>query len=282
MPGADMSSLPRLSQLRNYNAWLAVSVAFVILAASLVLTLLRPSASPAQGLSPLGEGFSLFGAYQSPTLCRECHPDEFHDWSGTTHADASFDPIFQVYLQEAEQPGECLSCHTTGYDTSTGQFVFAGVSCEACHGPYRSGHPNESMMIAAAEDLCGACHPSTLFEWQSSRHGQVGVDCVACHEVHTQKTREAVVTNALCAGCHEDRTGDELHGTHLAVNVHCVDCHLSRPENGDAADAISGRAVTGHSFEVRVSTCGGCHDTANDQAPGAYLGPATPHSRGMG
>ena len=38
--------------------------------------------------------------------------------------------------------------------------MLAGVTCEACHGPYREGHPEESMVIATSEDLCGICHPA--------------------------------------------------------------------------------------------------------------------------
>lgn len=251
-----MSAL-KLDRLLHYNAWLAVGAGLLILTLSLSATLLvsRPGGAGVTAHAP----FSLFGAYQSLTLCRECHPDEFNAWAGTTHADASFDPIFQVYLQQAEQPGECLSCHTTGYDTATGQFVLAGVSCEACHGPYRSAHPNESMMIATDETLCGACHRSTLAEWQISRHGEVGVNCIQCHEVHSQKTRAAVATNVLCAGCHHDHTGDEIHATHLAADVQCVDCHRSAPGRSDAESAVSGQAVTGHSFTVQISLCKSCH-----------------------
>lgn len=253
-----MSAL-RLGAAVRYNAWLAVGAGLLILLVSLSLTLL--AARPGAGLSG-GEDdgfFSLFGGYQSPMRCRECHPQQFDAWTGTTHANASFDPIFQVYLQQAEQPGECLSCHTTGYDTTTGQFVLAGVSCEACHGPYRSAHPNQTMMIAGDETLCGACHRSTLAEWRISRHGQVGVNCIQCHEVHSQKTRAAVATNALCAGCHIDHTGDEIHATHLAADVHCVDCHRSAPGRSDAESAVSGQAVTGHSFTVQLSLCSTCH-----------------------
>ena len=82
------------------------------------------------------------------------------DAERTVHTNASFDPIFQVYLQGVEEPGECFACHTMGYNAITGQFMLAGVTCEACHGPYREGHPEESMVIATSEDLCGICDPA--------------------------------------------------------------------------------------------------------------------------
>jgi predicted CXXCH cytochrome family protein len=249
-----------VANLRRFSPWLAFGLSFIILACTISLTLLWPSGNSAlvEG-SIIGGIATVLGDYQGPQQCAECHAAEFHAWSGTTHAQASFDPVFQVYLQQAEQPGECFACHTTGYNAATGQFVMAGVTCEACHGPYRTEHPGESMRMATAVDLCGACHRSTLAEWQSSRHGQAGITCVACHEVHTQKTRAAVATDALCAGCHQDRTQDAIHKDHKAANVRCVACHVARPVDSQES-AVSGHAITGHSFTVAAGTCNGCHN----------------------
>ena len=248
-----------LYRMRPYSHWLVFVVSFAILAASISLTLLWPSGSIALDNETMQNGTSsAWGNYQSPQQCRECHQAEFEAWTDTTHARATFDPIFQTYLQDVDQPGECFACHTTGYDTTTGQFVLAGVTCEACHGPYRAEHPQESMMIAASAELCGSCHAGTLAEWQSSRHGAVGVSCIDCHEVHTQQTRAAASTNALCATCHQDQIQDPTHSPHIEANVHCIDCHLARP-NDDGSGAVNGHAVTGHSFAVFVKTCDDCH-----------------------
>lgn len=243
----------------HYTPWLVVAFAAAIIMASLSLTLVWPRLEgPVPAAATGGNSFSIFGVYQSPDRCRECHPDEYEAWSGTIHAQASFDPVFRLYLETAKQPNECFACHATGYDTATGQFMLAGVSCEACHGPYRPTHPEATMAIAASAELCGACHPSTLEEWKSSRHGQVGVSCGDCHEVHSQKTRTTVVTNALCAQCHQDHTQDMLHSNHVNAGVACIDCHLSRPETS-ASSAISGHAATGHAFVVSSPTCNNCH-----------------------
>lgn len=250
---------PSLHTMRRQSHWLALAVSFFVLSSTISLTLLWPSGSLAFEDGTPGSTFSIFGNYQSPQRCRECHEAEFQAWSNTTHANASFDPIFQLYLQQAEEPGECFACHTTGYSAITGQFMLAGVTCEACHGPYRLEHPEESMVIAESEDLCGTCHTSTLLEWTSSRHGKVGVTCVGCHEVHTQKTRAAAATNSLCAGCHHDRTQDPTHTIHVVeADVRCVDCHLARPSD-DVGGAVNGHAVTGHSFAVFINTCSDCH-----------------------
>lgn len=256
--------MPRLSiaSLRPYSPWLALLLSAIILVTSISLTVLMSGEQAGVG-APLPDAASLSGAvpgFSGPQQCAECHASQFYDWSGTTHARASFDPVFQQFLNEAEEPGECFACHATGYNALTGQFVMAGVTCEACHGPYRSSHPGQSMQMATSEELCGACHKSTLAEWQISLHGQAGIACVACHEVHSQKTRAAASTDALCAGCHQQSTQDDLHQSHKLGTVSCISCHLSRPAD-KASGAVSGHAITGHSFAVVDGVCLKCHET---------------------
>ncbi|HRJ41340.1 MAG TPA: cytochrome c3 family protein, partial [Caldilineaceae bacterium] len=169
---------------------------------------------------------------------------------------ALFDPIVRTYMQTIEQRGECFACHTTGYNTNTGQFVLAGVTCEACHGPYRPQHPQESMAIATSPDFCGSCHSSTRAEWESSRHGQIGVICLDCHEVHTQHTRTSTVEQNLCAICHQAEIQDEIHQAHAAVALGCIDCHLDRSHR---TIPINGETATGHSFAATGDNCDACH-----------------------
>lgn len=250
-----------LASLRPHSPWLALLLSAIILVTSITLTVFVSEGRAEVG-APLPDAASLSSAvpgFSGPQQCAECHAGEFYDWSSTTHAKASFDPIFQEFLQQAQEPGECFACHATGYNAVTGQFVMAGVTCEACHGPYRTDHPGQSMQMATSQELCGACHKSTLAEWQISRHGQAGIACVACHEVHTQKTRVTAATDALCAGCHEQSTQDDMHQAHRSESIHCISCHLSRPEE-QASQSVSGHAVTGHSFAIDPGICVQCHD----------------------
>ncbi len=240
--------------------WLALAGSLLAASVAITLTLLWPSGSRASYGTDVSENSSFRGTYQSPHQCHECHEPEFQAWSGTTHADASFDPVFQVYLQRTQRPGECYACHTTGYDSVTGQFALAGVTCEACHGPYREGHSGEEMLISSPEELCGACHTGTLSEWASSRHGKADVTCTSCHEVHSQKTHSADNTNSLCAGCHQDQIQDPTHSPHIEAGVYCITCHLTRVRN-DKGAAAKGLAGTGHAFAVSVKTCDDCHPT---------------------
>jgi hypothetical protein len=249
------------ASLRPNSPWLALLLSASILTTTITLTVMASSGQAGVG-APLPDAIdlsSLAPGFRGPQHCAECHPSEFYDWSGTTHARASFDPIFREFLQDAQEPGECFACHATGYNAVTGQFVMAGVTCEACHGPYRDSHPGQSMQMAASQDLCGSCHKSTLAEWEASSHGQAGIACVGCHAVHTQKTHVAATADALCAGCHEQSTRDDMHMAHKEENIRCISCHLSRPAD-KAALAVSGHAVTGHSFAVATDVCADCHE----------------------
>lgn len=248
------------ASLRRHSPWLALLLSALILVASVTLTVYVSEGQAGVGapLPDAGSLGSLAPGFRGPQQCAECHPAEFHAWSDTTHAKASFNPAFRELMHEAAEPGECFACHATGYNALTGQFVMAGVTCEACHGPYRASHPGQSMEMAASQELCGACHTSTLAEWESSRHGQAGIACVACHEVHAQRTRVKASTDALCAGCHQQGTQDAMHQVHKGERIVCITCHLSRPAN-QASQAISGHAITGHSFAVDPQVCTECH-----------------------
>jgi hypothetical protein len=249
-----------LTNMQERSQWLALAGSLLFAVVTVLATLLWPSGGRASLATDAVGAASILAPYQSPRQCRECHAYEFNAWSHTSHADASFDPIFQTYLQKTGRPGECYACHTTGYNSVTGEFALAGVTCEACHGPYREGHPVETMMIAPAEELCGTCHTGTLAEWASSRHGKAGITCTACHEVHSQKAHEADINNALCLGCHQDQILDPTHSLHHEAGVHCIDCHLNAI-GGDDDIGPKGSTETGHAFAVLVNTCDDCHPT---------------------
>ena len=226
------------------------------MAIALGLTLLWPASVPSLTAPEPVLALPSAAGYESPQRCRECHEEVYQAWSQTSHANALFDPIVRTYMQTIEQRGECFACHTTGYNTNTGQFVLAGVTCEACHGPYRPQHPQESMAIATSPDFCGSCHSSTRAEWESSRHGQIGVICLDCHEVHTQHTRTSTVEQNLCAICHQAEIQDEIHQAHAAVALGCIDCHLDRSHR---TIPINGETATGHSFAATGDNCDACH-----------------------
>ncbi len=238
--------------MRNKSQWLVLAATLFSAASTVSMTLLWT-----QGRQlPVS-----FGAYASPQRCRECHAAKYQAWSGAIHAGACSGQAFQAFVQTAQEPGKCYSCHATGYEHATGQFALAGVTCEACHGPYQAKHSGNDMAVTVSQDLCGACHTSTWAEWASSRHGKIGVTCTDCHEVHSQKTRSTDQVNAPCIGCHQDQAHDASATTrlHCEAGMHCIDCHLVRPDDATRAQEKD-HAATGHSFSVFVSTCSECHD----------------------
>ncbi|MCL4833958.1 MAG: hypothetical protein KJZ86_16060 [Caldilineaceae bacterium] len=241
---------------QEQSQWIALALSGCLMAIALGLTLLWPASVPSLTAPEPVLALPSAAGYESPQRCRECHEEVYQAWSQTSHANALFDPIVRTYMQTIEQPGECFACHTTGYNTNTGQFVLAGVTCEACHGPYRPQHPQESMAIATSPDFCGSCHSSTRAEWESSRHGQIGVICLDCHEVHTQHTRTSTVEQNLCAICHQAEIQDEIHQAHAAVALGCIDCHLDRSHR---TIPINGETATGHSFAATGDNCDACH-----------------------
>ncbi len=242
-------------ELRQRSQWLAFAVSFVIVTFTLGLTFLGAAEN---SFADDGEPrlLAMFTDYESPQRCKECHEEQYTSWEHTTHANALFDPIFRTYLEQADNPAECLACHTTGYNDETGQFVLAGVTCEACHGPYRAEHPDEeSMAIAGSPEFCGECHTVTLAEWERSRHGEADVTCIDCHEVHTQKARAATATYGLCATCHQDEIKDARHQAHSEEGILCIECHLERPNE----IPVNGHMLTGHSFTATRDNCEECH-----------------------
>lgn len=190
--------------------------------------------------------------------CRACHKDTHNAWADGSHGRAAESETYLAEWEARGKPKECLACHTTGYDPIEDSFLVEGVACEACHAPVPADHPNEPMPSDNSGRLCGTCHNETLFEWQVSKHREVNLACLACHDPHATSlkgTLENEDSSALCASCHRERASNFAHSSHSDVGLTCADCHLGPT---DAATG-EGHAVRDHSFNVRLSTCNACH-----------------------
>ncbi len=191
---------------------------------------------------------------QPSTLnCLACHEATQKAWEAGAHAKGTNDPVFKDAWEKQGKPGDCLTCHVTGYDPQTKTFKADGITCEACHGTPNPNHPTEPMAADRSPQACGACHTETLFEWQASQHRANNVDCVSCHDVHGN-TLKAADSGQLCASCHRDRASNFNHSAHSEKGMTCADCHLSKLE-GDG----QGHARLDHSFKVSLTTCNRCH-----------------------
>jgi predicted CXXCH cytochrome family protein len=195
----------------------------------------------------------------SGAACRECHLDVADMWSHSPHAHAYDDPTFQEWWEGQGKPGDCLSCHTTGYQATSGTFTAEGVSCEGCHGEVQADHPPAVVTTKADTEYCGGCHTTTHSEWRLTGHAAADVGCMDCHDPHSQKALFEVADD-MCLNCHEDDMGPYLEDTHIQQGIGCVDCHaLVIPPEVPPDDGI---VPTGHAFTISPATCVACHTDA--------------------
>jgi hypothetical protein len=190
-------------------------------------------------------------------------------WQNSPHAKAltDIDESMRVACSEGTNTADCncLGCHTTDFDWVEHTYTFGGVSCQACHGPYVEDHPRNGVMhLDADSSVCSDCHIETYQQWQESLHGQVGVQCIGCHQSHSQDFR--LTDEALCGACHRDQLEDFTHTAHETADVGCTDCHLSSAAGHEASALASAAGNVGpgvapsHSFSVVTSqACVGCH-----------------------
>jgi len=208
--------------------------------------------------APAAVSASQSTTYAGAESCKQCHEDIYTQWVSTRHAQAFSSPIFQRDWVLENSVVTCLQCHTTGYAPENGSFAQAGVTCEACHGAFQSGHPKTLMPITPDYSLCSTCHKTTTDEWRASQHGQAGppIQCQACHNPHSQSPIAATVTE-LCSNCHKERGTSFTHSTHANAGLECSNCHMYTSPR--TQDPIEGLIPTGHTFSVGSEACVGCH-----------------------
>ena len=147
--------------------------------------------------------------YDGPENCEGCHSKQYDEWSTTNHSRAYENPVFQEQWDDEGQPGECLECHTTGYDVESESFQFEGVTCELCHGPK---HTSE---IDTSTELCQQCHTGEYAQpIEKGTHGIAGATCVDCHQYKESHTPEPSIE--ACVECH---TKDAIHTTSLIPDL---------------------------------------------------------------
>lgn len=248
------------AQLRAHRSgWPALLLLLLIAAVVLALTettraapLLAPAISPSDHLT----------FQQSQPTCQSCHPQEYADWQNTVHARAALDPAFKAQFDKSHNQGDCLKCHTTGFDKDSGKFVWEGVTCEACHGPYKPGHPAaETMQLPMESDTCRLCHQAAFEEWEKSKHAQKNIECFDCHRAHTQGLRTGGA-ETLCAACHNDQRTRFAHSLHGIGGVECGNCHMAAtPKNTAGTTSLAGAEIEAksHLFRVPADVCNRCH-----------------------
>jgi predicted CXXCH cytochrome family protein len=246
-------------------AWMMFAVVFALsLALGVAISMAQPAAAAPGAIPPAQEGTAtatpestpeVSASYVGSDTCAACHKDIHETWAGTLHSQAFSSPVFQEDWVKQGSADSCLECHTTGFDAVTGQYSEEGVTCESCHGPMQSDHPQNPMPVTPDYTLCARCHKTTTDEWRASRHGAVNINCESCHNPHSQAPRADTV-NELCGNCHKDKGSSFTHGTHANAGLQCSDCHMATAAH---TDSTGGLFATGHTFTVGSEACINCH-----------------------
>ncbi|MFN2188686.1 MAG: multiheme c-type cytochrome [Candidatus Promineifilaceae bacterium] len=186
--------------------------------------------------------------------CDQCHGSVVESWEQSAHGHALDNAEFQEALKENGGEGDCLTCHTTGFDPESGEWVSDGVACLACHEGQTGPHPETAMPTNSSSRNCSTCHVETYEEWQNSAHGEGELSCVRCHNPHTATLRAGSMEE-LCANCHNKESYFYNTTAHAEQDLGCTDCHLKITESPMG----EGHGLREHTFAVDLETCNQCH-----------------------
>lgn len=193
--------------------------------------------------------------YKGPDQCAACHSAEGRAWLNSTHAKAT-----SAVPPDADR--SCLRCHTTAFNASDGTCAYKDVECEACHGPYLEGHPRSAAMkLPSDSGDCQECHAKTYEQWQATPHAALNVQCIGCHDAHSQGLRLAA--DQLCTSCHRAKLESFPHSEHNSLGIECIVCHVPvKPSVQQDVSLVSTRGGSNapdHSFAPPAESCVGCH-----------------------
>ena len=157
----------------------------------------------------------------------------------------------------------CLACHgddakvmlifkTRHANRADKRTPFAGLQCEACHGPGAkhadggdtnaiNSHKDSSWVpVRDRNKVCLACHQGNArMGWHGSAHDANNVACASCHKVHAE--RDPVLAKATqpeaCYKCHKQQRADfhkpSAHPVRFG-SLACSDCHSAHGSNAPA------------------------------------------------
>ncbi len=191
--------------------------------------------------------------FTPPETCAECHPQQFEEWTGSMHALAFKDPVYQGELNKAVKAvghdiaRQCEGCHSpvgvvTGQVKGPGltglnSIALNGVSCDICHSvkshtgwqtPYHQPENGSFVMSPGKETADGV----VLTKYGPYKPGEdCGEGFHECVEQPLHKTTE------LCANCHqvhhyeshtplESTYREWKDGPYSVKNIACQDCHM--------------------------------------------------------
>jgi hypothetical protein len=143
-----------------------------------------------------------------PVACEPCHADHFTEWSGSMHAYASDDPVFQAMNQRGQretngQLGDfCVKCHapvalragatTDGTNLASVPQKLKGVTCFFCHS-IESVDGAHNGAVTLSDDLVmrggitdpvpNTVHRAQYSPFLDHNHAESAEACGACHDI---------------------------------------------------------------------------------------------------
>lgn len=194
-----------------------------------------------------------------PAACADCHPAHYREWSGSMHAYASVDPVFQALNAkgQAETDGAlgdfCVKCHapvavelgltTDGSNLNELPTAVQGITCAYCHQieAVEGTHNNplrwvlDGVMRGAFDDaLANRGHRSAKSPLLDRTQLKSSDMCGSCHDIVVQ------------SGVHLERTylewKESVYSSDdpLQQNT-CGRCHM--PGRNDVAAEVDGVGV---------------------------------------
>lgn len=162
----------------------------------------------------------------------------------------------------------CISCHSTGYDADSKEFVEPGVGCESCHGP-ASNHletmsaddiVNPANLDAkAATDVCAQCHnrgknvDGSRSDALGYIPGQNSLDDFYNPIAPEFKEGEKRFWEDGASKSHHQQIQDYTQSKHYEADLTCFSCH-------DAHDSsITGDRGMGQLKAPVDELCTSCH-----------------------
>lgn len=181
----------------------------------------------------------------SPISCGACHPEIFKMWSGSTHANAWRNPLFQAL-------------YNLGKKTAKGEWQKRNVeSCVRCHHPigHSSGEKDLPLDDEKGGVICDFCHSVRATTgvgnapYILSPGNAVAMDGGTKYgpfddspdTIHKNQFSELHTRSEFCGGCHDvSHAGNDLpieqtytewrQGPYNTgdpdTSVHCQDCHM--------------------------------------------------------
>lgn len=217
----------------------------------------------------------------------------------TTTTDTATSPALAKEVVEYSPKGAdtCLKCHdedskfpvldifkTKHAIKADARTPFAGLQCEACHGPgvnnpvlidetgKEGGHvskvrPGEQrppiiafdadsdVPVSVQNGMCLGCHEhNARIGWHGSQHQSADVACASCHTIHTphDPVLDKQTQPGKCYTCHQKQRAEFMKPSSHPVRfgqLGCSDCH-----------AVHGSSTTALLLKPTLNeTCYSCH-----------------------